>query len=202
MWAERKYNEDVLYLRQRGLLPVVNKTIIKVCAVNDDSNNYKETTGEHFMDEQTLILGDNKNNVYLVFDKDNGLVTTNNVAEHVHVVDRYHYQLGSIIHNKHEVAPLPTHLRAVFINNSVTHITNNFGTMNISDDKIATCFLETHYVRGGMCCLIDMKRHPEWIPTYKRYVTTKRINMFLKNCCSEYSLHNKTMRTMVVGWHC
>jgi hypothetical protein len=69
MWTSNRYNDDVLYLTKNGMFPVVDKTIIKIDAVDDNCNDYKDKTGVHFMDEETLILGDENNNVYLVFEK-------------------------------------------------------------------------------------------------------------------------------------
>jgi len=37
----KKYNEDILYLTERNLFPNINKVIIKLDAVNEDSNDYK-----------------------------------------------------------------------------------------------------------------------------------------------------------------
>ena len=79
MW--KQYNNDVMYLIEHGLFPVVNKTIIKIDAVDDNSNDYKDKTGIHFMNEKTLIIGDDDNNVYLVFEKDNEVITTNKRCE-------------------------------------------------------------------------------------------------------------------------
>ena len=211
MWASNRYNNDVLYLTKQGLFPVVKKTIIKIDAVDDNCNDYKDRTGIHFMDEETLILGDEDNNVYLVFEKDDKLVTTKNITKRVHAIDNYHYCQGSIIHKKHEVAPMPIHLKSIIINNTII---NNYSYtespgqyLNTRTDASHSGFLEKNYNRGGMCPLVNMRQHPEWVPGYRKHVEVKRITIckscrsrFIKGCCPEYSSNNKMMQTMVIGW--
>jgi hypothetical protein len=204
MWANKRYDNDVMYLIEKGLFPVVDKTIIKIDAVDDDSNDYKDKTGVHFMNEDTLILGDDSNNVYLVFEKEDEVVTTKSFAEHVHVIDSYCYDQGSIIHKKHEVTPAPVHLKSLIINN----ITNNFQSVSISDCAPDIGFLENNFKRGGMHPLVDMRQHPEWVPGYRKHIEVKRVTIckscrkrFIKGCCPKYSSNNKTMQTMVIGWH-
>jgi len=196
------------------------------------------------MDEETLILGDENNNVYLVFEKIDKLVTTKNITKNVHVTDNYRYCQGSIIHKKHEVTPVPIYLKYIIINNTII---NNFHSLNISNNQFdikqvqiqknqspiiptvvdvskleraefsasspglnldSNIFLENNYIRGGMCPLANMRQHPEWVPEYRKNVEVKRINIckscrnrFIKGCCPEYSSKNKTMQTMVIGWH-
>ena len=210
MWASNRYNDDVLYLTKNGLFPVVDKTIIKIDAVDNNCNDYKDRTGVHFMDEETLILGDENNNVYLVFEKNDDLVTTKEITRNVHAINNYRYCQGSIIHKKHEVTPVPIHLKYIIINNTII---NNFQSLNISNNTSETDlselgFLKKNYRRGGMCPLVDMRQHPEWVPGYRKLVEVKRIticrscrNRFIKGCCPEYNSKNKTMQTMVIGWH-
>ena len=202
MWASnspnlhlwRVYNNDVLYLTRNGLFPVIDKTIIKIDAVDDDCNDYKDRTGVHFMDEETLILGDENNNVYLVFEKHDELVTTKNITRRVHAIDNYRYCQGSIIHKKHDVTPMPIHLKSIIINNTTI---NNYSYtespgqyLNTRTDVSDSGFFEKNYKRGGMCPLVDMRQHPEWVPGYKKHVEVKRINIcrscrkrFIKGCC-------------------
>ena len=213
MWASNRYNDDVLYLTKNGLFPITDKTIIKIDAVDDNCNDYKDRTGVHFMDEETLILGDENNNVYLVFEKNDELATTKNITKRLHAIDNYRYCQGSIIHKKHEVTQMPIHLKSIIINNTII---NNFQSLNISNststkkktDFSELGFLEKNYRRGGMCPLVDMRQHQEWVPIYRKHVEVKRITIcrscrkrFIKGCCSEYSSKNKTMQTMVIGWH-
>ena len=177
MWASNRYNDDVLYLTKTGLFPVVDKTIIKIDAVDDNCNDYKDKTGVHFMDEETLILGDESNNVYLVFEKDDELVTTQKITRRVHAIDNYRYCQGSIIHKKHEVTPMPIHLKSIIINKTII---NNYSytecqiqSLNSTPtqkDVSESGFLEKNYKRGGMCPLVDMRQHPEWVPGYKKHV--------------------------------
>jgi hypothetical protein len=212
MWKERmieRYNEDVAYLAERGLFPVIDKTIIKLDAVDDNSNDYKDKTGVHFMEEDTLILGDNdNNNVYLVFEKEDE-IGVHSITGHMHVTGEHRYGLGSFIHKKRDIIPMPTHLRLIIVNNIVTNITNNFQSVNISSNTTSGGnFFERNYQRGGMYPLVDMRRHPEWVPGYRKHIEVKRVNIcksckkrFIKGCCPGYRADNKTMQTMVIGWH-
>ena len=122
----------------------------------------------------------------------------------MHVLNNYCYDNRSVIHKKHEVTPVPIHLKSLIINNTIT---NNFN-VNISDCTTGICFFETNYKRGGMYPLVDMRQHPEWIPGYRKHVEVKRITICrsckkrsIKECCPEYSSKNRTMQTMVIGWH-
>ena len=185
------------------MFPKIDKIIIKLDAVDD--NDYKNKTGVHFMDEETLIIGDNNNNVYLVFDKEDETITTKNITKHMHVIRQYYYDYNSIIHKKHEVTPMPAHLQIIIINNNVTNITNNLQSVYISNN---VDFFEKNYKKGGMYALEDMKRHPEWIPEYRKCIEVKRMNMCKscnnsahKGCCANYDYNNRTMKTMVIGWH-
>ena len=232
MWAINRYNDDVRYLTENGMFPIVNKTIIKIDAVDDTNNDYKEKTGVHFMDEETLILGDENNNVYLVFEKIDKLLTTKNITKNVHAIDNYRYCQGSIIHKKHEVTPVPIYLKYIIINNTII---NNFHSLNISNNqfdihqlvqknrsasasggsavilayiavksrtsthvseleraevsasspRLNLNFLENNYTRGGMCPLVDMRQHPEWVPEYRKHVEVKRINI-CKSCRNRF----------------
>ena len=53
-----------------------------------------------------------------------------------------------------------------------------------------------------------MKRHPEWMPKYRYKITTSRMHIcksckqkWVKKCCNSYSQENRSMLTMVIGWH-
>ncbi len=41
---------------------------------------------------------------------------------------------------------------------------------NSTSDVSKSGFLEKNYMRGGMCPLVDMRQHPEWVPGYKKHV--------------------------------
>jgi len=44
MWSINLYNNDVRYLTENGMFPIVNKTIIKIDAVDNTNNDYKDKT--------------------------------------------------------------------------------------------------------------------------------------------------------------
>jgi hypothetical protein len=215
-WKEQKlkrYNEEVIHLIERDLYPIItgdDKIIVKLNAVDDDSNDYKDKTGVHFMDEPTLIIGDKDNNALLVFER--GEVQAKHITKHItknmHIINKFCFDLDSIIHKRHEIAPMPVHLKSVIINNYINYnpIINNFQSCTLSN--ISVDFFERNYKRGGMYPLEDMKRHPEWIPEYRKQVEVKRIDMckscgqkFVKGCCINYNPKNRSMKTMVIGWH-
>ena len=208
IWKQQKlaqYNKDIMHLTEINLYPEITNNdtiIIKLDAVDDDSNDYKETTGVHFMDEKTLILGDEDNNAILIFlPCDDEKVRTRSITKNMHVINKFCFDSNSVIHNKHEIVPMPNHLKSVIINYNT--VINNFISRNISVD-----FLDNNYKQGGMHPLKDMKRHHEWIPEYRTHIKVERINMCKscgnkahKNCCASYDPKNRVRTTMVIGWH-
>ena len=205
-WKEikrKRYEEGMEYLKRFFSFPVVEGTIVKldVCEDNTSVEDYKDKTGVYFLDENTLILGDEDNNIYLVFRKEEDEFVKH-VAETIHVMGTYEYDIESVIHKRHEPARIPAHLRPlIVINNTI----NNFSTLKISEEEN---FFEKNYKRGGMCFLKDMKSHPEWMDEYKDRVQVKRVNICKscrrkakKGCCKYYSAENRVMLMMVIGWH-
>ncbi len=193
---------------------------IKLDASDHSDDEYKNKFGGNFLDEETLIIGDEMNNVLMVY-QDEDKVVTKNITSLIHVLSKLRLTSKCIVHKKMEPSRAPPHIKVnlTFIQNNVqnantiqnaTTIQNNFNNLSISSTDIDTAqsYLETYFKRGGICPLKKLSRHPEWNKAYLAKIETKKMNIckschqrWLKGCCAEYSRNNRTIWVMVVGWH-
>lgn len=110
---KRKEN-DIDYLKKVCSLPVEG-AIIKIDATDDGGADYEEIFGKNFLEEETLILGDDDNNVYLVFRKEEDeTVVAKDITKNLHIVDKCTYDNGSHIHKRYPPANIPAHLKFTF----------------------------------------------------------------------------------------
>lgn len=187
------------------------------------TEEYTNKFGVNFLDKDTLIVGDEMNNVLLVY-QDDGEIVTKNITPLIHVLNKLRLTPKCVVHKKVEPAKIPPHIKVNlnFIQNNIQNIQNadtiyngdiihkNFADLHISSPKQDTLqsYLETYFTKGGTIPIKQLSRHPEWKRAYRDSVTTRNMNIckscdkrFLKGCCANYSRTNRTMRVMVIGWH-
>lgn len=197
-----------------------NTVTIKLDASDDPDKEYRKKFGVNFMDEDTLIIGDDMNNVLMVYQDENKVVTKN-ITSLIHVFDKLCITPQCIIHKKLEPSKAPPYIKINlnFVQNNIQNantiqnintVQNNFANLQVSSTNINTaqCYLETYFKRGGTCPLKRISRHPEWITAYKSELETKKMDIcksceqrWLKGCCENYSRANRTIWVMVIGWH-
>ena len=194
-----------------------NTVTIKLDASDDPDKEYKKKFGVNFMDEDTLIIGDDMNNVLMVY-KDEDKVVKEDMTSLVHVLNTLRLTPQCIVHEKMGPSETPPHIKinlnfniqnANTIQNAHT-IHNNFADLRVSPASIDTaqCYLEAYFKRGGMCSLKKVSRFPEWKTVYRGEIETKKLNIcksceqrWIKGCCENYSRTNRTIWVMVIGWH-
>ena len=194
-----------------------NTVTIKLDASDNSDKEYREKFGVNFMDENTLIIGDDMNNVLMVY-QDESKVVAEDITSLIHVLNKLRLTPQCIVHKKMEPSKTPPHIKinlnfniqnANTIQNAHT-IQNNFANLHISSTGInnAQCYLETYFKRGGTCPLKKISRYPEWKPAYKDEIETKRMDIcksckqrWIRGCCENYSRTNRTIWVMVIGWH-
>lgn len=197
-----------------------NTVTIKLDASDDSDKEYRKKFGVNFMDEDTLIIGDDMNNVLMVYQDDNKVVTED-LTSLIHVLDKLCITPQCIIHKRSEPSKAPPHIKInlTFVQNNIQNantiqnahtIQNNFAKLQVSSTDINTaqCYLENYFKRGGICSLKKISRHPEWKAVYRDEIETKKLNIcksceqrWLKGCCENYSRTNRTIWVMVIGWH-
>ncbi len=180
---------------------------IKLDASDNTEKEYKDTFGLHFLDEKTLIIGDNMNNVILVYQDDNKVVTQN-ITPLIHVKNRFRFDENCILHKQIEPAQVPPHIHVhlQFIQNNIqnntvqNNIHNNTVQNNIQSNTIHNTFndlqisspqsthinslelyLETHFKKGGMCPIKQFSKHAGWKKEYKNLIETRRMDI-CKSC--------------------
>ena len=197
-----------------------NTVTIKLDASDDPDKEYRKKFGVGFMDEDTLIIGDDMNNVLMVYQDENKVVT-DDVTSLIHVIDKLRMTPKCIVHKKMEPSKTPPHIKINlnFIQNNIQNantiqnaqtIQNNFANLQVSSTDVnnVRCYLEAYFKKGGMCSLKKISRHPEWKTKYRDEIETKKLNIcksceqrWIKGCCENYSRTNRTIWVMVIGWH-
>lgn len=200
-----------------------NDTVtIKINASDNPDKEYRSKFGVHFLDESTFIVGDEYNNVLLVY-QDDDKVVTKNVTSLIRVQNKFRLDHNCIIHKKLEPAKVPPHIRVhlTYINNqnnntivNNNNIINNFHNLNISSSESTQhantiqSYLDIYFKKGGMCSIKQLSRYPEWKKEYRHMLETRKMNIcksckekWIKGCCSDYSRYNRTQLVMVIGWH-
>ena len=207
----------------------VSGTVFKL-DVENGFTNYSKKIGNP-MDENTLIVGDNDNNVFIVFKKNKTLVPDLHtgvrvIFDGVNIIHHLKYGSECILHKKQEPIDVPKHIVNIVMQNNVYQtnnfadsITTNFNNINLNSDKhVRTthdehntdfdAFMNRFYKEGGMVPIKNLKQHAEWNNEYETHLITKKIHMCKsckrkahKGCCSEYSSSNRVMIKMVIGWH-
>ena len=181
--------------------------------VNDDGSptlaDYTRIFGTHCMDEDTLITGDDDNNVYIVF-KNNKKVVTEDISAIIHVLSKLRFDIKCVLHKKVPPADVPDHIKinlnliqnnvinnnvsnSNVINNSVINniICNSVNNLNISSHGFSTAslsgitilqnYLEAHLSQGVICPLRQLSKHQEWKPKYRNMVETQTVAI-CKSC--------------------
>lgn len=182
------------------------------------SKEYTKKFGVDFMNEETLILGDDINNTLMVY-QDEDKVLPEKVASMIHVLNKLCITPKCVVHKKMEPAKVPPHIKVNlnFIQNNTQNnilnvgtIQNNFADLHVSPPGQNTLqsYLDTYFTKGGTIPIKQLSRHPEWKKAYRDIVTTRNIDIckscqkrFLKGCCANYSKTNRTTHVMVIGWH-
>lgn len=197
-----------------------NTVTIKLDASDDPDKEYRNKFGSDFRHEDTLIIGDDMNNVFMVY-QDEDRVVKEDITSLIHVLDTLRMTPQCIFHKKMEPSKTPPHIKVNlnFIQNNIQNantiqnahtIHNNFANLCVSPTSIDTaqCYLETYFKRGGMCSLKKISRFPEWKAVYRDEIETKKLNIcksceqrWIKGCCESYGRTNRTIWVMVIGWH-
>ena len=81
---------------------------IKLNASDHSDNEYTDKFGVNFLDEDTLIIGDEMNNVLLVYQNEDKVVTRN-VTSLIHVLNKLCLTPHCIVHKEKEPAEVPPH---------------------------------------------------------------------------------------------
>ena len=223
---EHKKQKDLQYVRSLfGNTTNVSGTVLKL-DVDNGFTNYTDKIGNP-MSEETLIVGDENNNVFIVFKQHQKLVPVK-IFDGVNIISSLKYGDGYLLHRKKQPTDVPMRIvNIVMQQNNVyntnnfkfvtKNTTNNFNSLKIKDDKEHTqddqlntnfeTFMHRFYKEGGMVPIKNVKMHPEWTKEYEACITTKRVNMCKsckekahKGCCLEYSSSNRVMIKMVIGW--
>lgn len=193
-----------------------NTVTVKLNASDHSDKEYTNKFGVKFSDEDTLIVGDEMNNVLMVYQNEEKVVTEN-ITSLINVLSKLRLTPKCIIHKEVEPAKVPLHIKLNlnFIQNNNTiqnadTIHNNFSNIHISPTCIDTVeiYLDAYFKKGGTCSLKQLSRHPEWKTAYKDNIETRKMNIckscykrWLKGCCANYSRNNRTMWVMAIGWH-
>jgi len=222
---KEKKQKDLKYIEDLFGSNIVTGLIIKIKPCDGGNTDYKEKTGVDFLDENTLILIDENDNVLLVFKEEEHKIKTNRITDTVHILDKYEFNPETIIRKKCVPAQVPGHLmdHLVFYQvHSMIDLPNNNSVDNggsetkeeifrkeyleVASEKKAN-FFSKYYKEGGMCSLKEMKKHPMWKDEYRNNLKVERVHMcksckqqWLKGCCEEYSRKNRIMWQMVIGW--
>lgn len=161
---------------------------IKLDASDNTDKEYEDTFGLHFLDEKTLIIGDDMNNVILVYQDDNKVVT-HNITPKIHVFNKFRFDKKCILHKQIEPAQVPPHIHVhlQFIQNNIQNniqsntiqntIHNTFNDLQISSPQPTyinslELYLKTYFKKEGTCPFKQLSRHAEWKKEYRNMVET------------------------------
>ena len=224
---EHRKHRDLQYVRSLfDNTTNVSGTVLKL-DVDKGFTNYTDKIGNP-MSEETLIVGDENNNVFIVFKQHQKIVPVK-IFDGVNVIPSLKYGDGYLLHRKQQPTDVPLRIvNIVMQQNNVyntnnfkfvtKNTTNNFNSLKINDEKKHTqsnnintnfeTFMHKFYKEGGMVPIKKVKMHPEWTKEYETCITTRRVNMCksckekaYKGCCLEYSSSNRVMIKMVIGWY-
>ena len=101
----------------------VSGTVLKL-DVDKGFTNYKDNIGNP-MNENTLIVGDENNNVLLVFKQHQELVPAK-VFDGVNIISRLKYEDEYILHKKQQPTDVPLHIVNIVMQQNNVYNTNNF----------------------------------------------------------------------------
>ena len=87
-----------------------NTVTIKLDASDDSDKEYKKKFGVNFMDEDTLIIGDDMNNVLMVYQDENKVITED-ITSLIHVLNKLRLTPQCIIHKRVEPSKAPPHIK-------------------------------------------------------------------------------------------
>lgn len=212
MWRQQR-KKDFEFISELFGSTMIMGTILKIHTENG-IENYTNTVGDP-MAEDTLIVGDDENNVILCFKECSNLCHKDIAVKDVHIAQHFNYNEKCIVHKRQELASVPERLiNIIFQKNSVVHnVTNNFNRLQINpiinDSRRSKTdeFMHTFYIKGGMIPLKDVKNNPEWKKEYEADMVIKRVHICksckgkaYKGCCSCYSPENRSKITMIIGW--
>lgn len=129
----RRQTKDIGFISEFfGNTMRIKGTILKV-DVENGFENYTHTVGNP-MTEDTLIIGDEDNNVILCFKENNELYNKHVIVEGVHVALYFDYKKECIVHKKTELADMPDRIiNIIFQTNFVQSIINNFNQLQIAN---------------------------------------------------------------------
>ncbi len=125
-----------------------NTVTIKLDASDDSDREYRKKFSVNFMDEDTLIIGDDMSNVLMVYQDENKVITED-ITSLIHVINKLCITPQCIIHKEMEPSKTPPHIKINlnFVQNNIQNantvqnantIQNNFANPDFpaySDDE-------------------------------------------------------------------
>ena len=216
----KRQSENISYIKSLFGSCNIKGTIVKIDATDDGENDYDKVTGVKIMNEDTLIVGDSKNNILVVFEDDKTCVHKS-ITKDIHIKNLVIYDADCVIHKKQKPTKVPNHISL-----HITYVQNNFYKLqktsanttnsknfrqniagNNNEEENLHNFMNKNYICGGFISIKEVTAHAEWKTTFRKYISVKRIHtckscgvMSAKGCCSLYSSHNRVKVTMIIGW--
>lgn len=87
-----------------------NTVTIKFDASDNLDKEYRKKFGKNFMDEDTLITGDDTNNVLMVYQDENKVVAED-ITSLIHVLNKLRITPQCIVHKRIEPSKTPPHVK-------------------------------------------------------------------------------------------
>ncbi len=121
---EYRKQKDLQYVRSLfDNTTNVSGTVLKL-DVDNGFTNYKDKIGNP-MNEKTLIVGDENNNVLLVFKQHQELVPVK-VFDGVNIISRFQYKDGYLLHRKQQPTDVPLRIVNIVMQQNNVYNANNF----------------------------------------------------------------------------
>ena len=191
---------------------------IKLDASNQPGAAYTCKFGSRFMDEETLIISDEDNNIHLVY-CDKNKVVAESLTPLIRVLNNLRITPKYILHKERQPANVPPHIRinlnfietqnniqnANTIHNVDIHngdiihkngrICSKFAGLSIPSLDINTLdkYLNTYFIPGDFIPLKQLSRHFEWKKTYRSEVTTRSMDI-CKSCRKRFRVGCNSVR--------
>ena len=149
MWRQQRKKDLDFIIELFGNTTRIMGTILKINA-DGGMENYMMTAGNP-MAEDTLIVGDEDNNVLLCFKKYGSLCYNNTAVEGVRAMPHFDYREECIVHKRKELTDVPERLiNIIFQSNTVHNITNNFSKLKINSYPTQYLGKETCTLSAGL----------------------------------------------------
>ena len=203
----KRRSENVSYITSLFGSCYIKGIVVKIDATDDENNDYNKVTGTNIFDEDTLIVGDNENNVFIVFENRSSIMFVDkSISNDVHIKNTTLYNADWVIHKKKQPAQAPVHIsmHITYVQNNFYQLSNNNSHVcNLSHPLVTTENKQGSYNVNGMMSLKEAKRSPNW-NIIKPTTVVKHINVCKTckqysrvGCCLHYSASNRVEIKMV-----